>query len=240
MFERIISLLLREIDPVTFKLSKGTPVHHLKKISLASIQRWELKLKNSKQLAKELAASTSEVRTPSPSSHQVAKPYESSPPPSTQATPSPSPRKASTAPETIPLTEEDEPKPEEVEAPLRNLDFSLPRFVDEEVDTVSHTVRAQISVAAADLVPANPTNLEQDTNIGVEGGFDNQEPIYEETRHIFILPYYIALPFPSAELLEKVRLFVDAIFLYEGVERKYQLASWATEKKKRDYALLLE
>ncbi|KAK8938641.1 Histidine kinase 4 [Platanthera zijinensis] len=55
-FARIISLMLHEIDPTVFKTSKGTPIHHLKKISLASIHRWELKLKNPKQLAKELTA----------------------------------------------------------------------------------------------------------------------------------------------------------------------------------------
>ncbi|KAK8921317.1 Ubiquitin carboxyl-terminal hydrolase 14 [Platanthera zijinensis] len=76
--------------------------------------------------------------------------------------------------------------------------------------------------------------------IGVEGGFVNQEPEYEETHHIVILPDYIALQFPSVELPEKVRLSVDAILLSEGAERKEQLASWATEKKKSDYALLLE
>lgn len=76
--------------------------------------------------------------------------------------------------------------------------------------------------------------------IGVEGGFDHQEPEYEETHHVVILPDYITLPFPSVELPEKVRLSVDAILLSEGAERKEQLASWTTEKKKSDYALLLE
>lgn len=76
--------------------------------------------------------------------------------------------------------------------------------------------------------------------IGVEGGFDNQESEYEEIHHIVILPDYITLPFPSVELPEKVRLSVDAILLSEGAERKEQLASWASEKKKSDYALHLE
>ncbi|KAG1365405.1 putative Ubiquitin carboxyl-terminal hydrolase 14 [Cocos nucifera] len=55
----------------------------------------------------------------------------------------------------------------------------------------------------------------------MEGGFDNQEPEYEETHDIVILPDYVTLPFPSVELPEKV-----------GAERKGQLASWTAEKKK--------
>ncbi|KAH7679254.1 Ubiquitinyl hydrolase protein [Dioscorea alata] len=74
--------------------------------------------------------------------------------------------------------------------------------------------------------------------IGVEGGFDGQEPEYEETYNIIILPDYISLPFPSVELPEKVRFAVDAILLAEGAERKQQLAAWTAEKKKTSaYAL---
>lgn len=40
--------------------------------------------------------------------------------------------------------------------------------------------------------------------IGVEGGFDNQDPEYETTYNIVILPDFISLPFPSVELPEKV------------------------------------
>lgn len=68
--------------------------------------------------------------------------------------------------------------------------------------------------------------------IGVDGGFDNQEPEYEETHSIVILPDYVSLPFPSVELPEKVRLAVDAILLAEGAERKEQVASWTADKKK--------
>lgn len=67
--------------------------------------------------------------------------------------------------------------------------------------------------------------------IGVDGGFDNQEPEYEETYSICILPEYVSHPFPSVQLPEKVRLAVDAILLAEGVERKEQLAAWTAEKK---------
>ncbi|XP_011029388.1 PREDICTED: ubiquitin carboxyl-terminal hydrolase 14-like isoform X1 [Populus euphratica] len=67
--------------------------------------------------------------------------------------------------------------------------------------------------------------------IGVEGGFDNNEPQYEETHNIVILPDYVTFPFPSVELPEKVRLAVDAIIMAEGAERKEQLAAWTADKK---------
>ncbi|MCD7462884.1 ubiquitin-specific protease ubp14 [Datura stramonium] len=67
--------------------------------------------------------------------------------------------------------------------------------------------------------------------IGLDGGFDNSEPQYEEVYEIVILPDNVTLPFPSVELPEKVRLAVDAILLAEGAERKEQLASWTADKK---------
>lgn len=77
--------------------------------------------------------------------------------------------------------------------------------------------------------------------IGVEGGFDSQEPEYEESHSIVILPDYYSLPFPSVELPEKVRLAVDAILLAEGTERKEQLAAWTADKKKVSaYAMNLQ
>ncbi|KAJ8630813.1 hypothetical protein MRB53_024136 [Persea americana] len=68
--------------------------------------------------------------------------------------------------------------------------------------------------------------------IGMDGGFDNHEPEYEDFYSIVILPDYVSLPFPSVELPEKVRLAVDAILLAEGAERKEQVASWTADKKK--------
>ncbi|EHA8588155.1 hypothetical protein COCNU_scaffold004260G000020 [Cocos nucifera] len=66
--------------------------------------------------------------------------------------------------------------------------------------------------------------------IGVEGEFDDQEPEYEETRDIVILPEHVTIPFPSVELPEKA-----------GAERKEQLASWTAEKKKVSaYAMNLQ
>ncbi|XP_015082701.1 ubiquitin carboxyl-terminal hydrolase 14 isoform X1 [Solanum pennellii] len=67
--------------------------------------------------------------------------------------------------------------------------------------------------------------------IGLDGGFDNSEPQYEEFYEIVIMPDNVTLPFPSVELPEKVRLAVDAILLAEGAERKEQLASWTADKK---------
>ncbi|XP_075075979.1 ubiquitin carboxyl-terminal hydrolase 14 isoform X2 [Nicotiana tabacum] len=67
--------------------------------------------------------------------------------------------------------------------------------------------------------------------IGIDGGFDNSDPQYEESYEIVILPDYIALPFPSVELPEKVRLAVDATLMAEAAERKEQVASWTADKK---------
>ncbi|GMH24315.1 hypothetical protein Nepgr_026158 [Nepenthes gracilis] len=67
--------------------------------------------------------------------------------------------------------------------------------------------------------------------IGVEGGFDNNEPQYEEAYNIVILPDYASLPFPSVELPEKVRLAVDCILMDEGAERKERVAAWVADKK---------
>ncbi|KAJ4843006.1 ubiquitin-specific protease ubp14 [Turnera subulata] len=77
--------------------------------------------------------------------------------------------------------------------------------------------------------------------IGVDGGFDNNEPEYEETYSIVILPGYVTLPFPSVELPEKVRLAVDAVLIAEGAERKEQLAAWTADKKQVSaYAMNLQ
>ncbi|GLT77243.1 hypothetical protein SLA2020_488480 [Shorea laevis] len=77
--------------------------------------------------------------------------------------------------------------------------------------------------------------------IGVEGGFDNNEPEYDESYGIVVLPNYVTLPFPSVELPEKVRLAVDAIILNEGVEKKEQLAAWMADKKQVSaYAMNLQ
>ncbi|GLT83414.1 hypothetical protein SLE2022_017050 [Rubroshorea leprosula] len=77
--------------------------------------------------------------------------------------------------------------------------------------------------------------------IGVEGGFDNNKPEYDESYSIVVLPNYVTLPFPSVELPEKVRLAVDAILLNEGVEKKEQLAAWTADKKQVSaYAMNLQ
>ncbi|XP_062018415.1 ubiquitin carboxyl-terminal hydrolase 14 [Rosa rugosa] len=77
--------------------------------------------------------------------------------------------------------------------------------------------------------------------IGVDGGFDNNEPEYEETHSIVLLPDYVTLPFPSVELPEKVRLAVDSILMAEGAEKKEQLAAWTADKKQTSvYAMNLQ
>ncbi|KAG2586663.1 hypothetical protein PVAP13_5NG065200 [Panicum virgatum] len=68
--------------------------------------------------------------------------------------------------------------------------------------------------------------------IGVEGGFGDQEPEYDDTFEIVILPDFISLPFPSVDLPEKVRLAVDKVILAESADRKQQLAAWVADKKK--------
>lgn len=40
--------------------------------------------------------------------------------------------------------------------------------------------------------------------VGVDGGFDNNEPEYEDHYEIVILPDFVTLPYPSVELPEKV------------------------------------
>jgi len=68
--------------------------------------------------------------------------------------------------------------------------------------------------------------------IGVEGGFGDQEPEYDDTFEIVILPDFISLPFPSVDLPEKVRLAVDKVILAESADRKQQLVAWVADKKK--------
>ncbi|XP_009616171.1 ubiquitin carboxyl-terminal hydrolase 14-like isoform X1 [Nicotiana tomentosiformis] len=90
-----------------------------------------------------------------------------------------------------------------------------------------HIKQTKKTEDAEDRPSKKPTLLA----IGIDGGFDNSEPQYEEAYEIVILPDYVTLPFPSVELPEKVRLAVDAVLLAEGAERKEQLASWTADKK---------
>jgi ubiquitin carboxyl-terminal hydrolase 5/13 len=45
---------------------------------------------------------------------------------------------------------------------------------------------------------------------GVEGGFGDQEPEYDDNFEIIILPDFISLPFPSVDLPEKVAVTLYA------------------------------
>lgn len=52
------------------------------------------------------------------------------------------------------------------------------------------------------------------TFVGIDGGFDNQEPEYDETYSIVILPDYATFPFPSVALPEKVFLLLLLLLFY--------------------------
>ncbi|XP_031100791.1 ubiquitin carboxyl-terminal hydrolase 14 isoform X1 [Ipomoea triloba] len=88
-------------------------------------------------------------------------------------------------------------------------------------------IKQTVKAVAEDRPSKKPTLLA----IGLEGGFDNNEPEYDESYQIVLLPDYLTLPFPSVELPEKIRLAVDAILLAESAERKEQVAAWTADKK---------
>ncbi|XP_065877757.1 ubiquitin carboxyl-terminal hydrolase 14 [Euphorbia lathyris] len=94
-------------------------------------------------------------------------------------------------------------------------------------NTVYLHVKQNKKLVSEDRPLKKPTLLA----IGIEGGFDNNDPEYEETYTIVILPDNVTFPFPSVELPEKVRLAADAIIMAEGAERKEQLAAWTADKK---------
>ncbi|XP_071907472.1 ubiquitin carboxyl-terminal hydrolase 14-like isoform X1 [Coffea arabica] len=94
-------------------------------------------------------------------------------------------------------------------------------------DPVYLHIKQTVKPVGEDRPSKKPTLLA----IGVDGGFDNNDPEYEESYEIVILPDYVSLPFPSVELPEKVRLAVDAVLMAEGAERKEQVAAWTADKK---------
>lgn len=103
-------------------------------------------------------------------------------------------------------------------------------------DPVYLHIKQTVKPVGEDRPSKKPTLLA----IGVDGGFDNNDPEYEESYEIVILPDYVSLPFPSVELPEKVRLAVDAVLMAEGAERKEQVAAWTADKKKiSQYAMNL-
>ncbi|ONK80859.1 uncharacterized protein A4U43_C01F22560 [Asparagus officinalis] len=64
----------------------------------------------------------------------------------------------------------------------------------------------------------------------MEGGFDSEEPDYEETHSIVILPDYISLPFSSVELPENLWLnltdgmiFCTNVKIFYGIGRDRDL-----------------
>lgn len=88
-------------------------------------------------------------------------------------------------------------------------------------------IKETVKLASEDRPSKKPTRLA----IGVEGGFDNNGPVYEQSYQIVILPDYVTLPFPSVELPEKVRLAVDAVIMNVGAEKKEQVAAWTADTK---------
>ncbi|KAK6154301.1 hypothetical protein DH2020_008549 [Rehmannia glutinosa] len=90
-----------------------------------------------------------------------------------------------------------------------------------------HIKETQKLVSEEDRPSKKPTLLA----IGVDGGFDNKDPVYEQSYEIVILPDFVTLPFPSVELPEKVRLAVDAVIMNVGAEKKEQVAAWTADTK---------
>lgn len=66
-------------------------------------------------------------------------------------------------------------------------------------------------------------NCSHFTFVGIEGGFDNNEPEYEVSYEIVILPDYVTLPFPSVELPEKVVLLYVNRLIKSRVSPKMSL-----------------
>ncbi|CAI9088609.1 OLC1v1022989C2 [Oldenlandia corymbosa var. corymbosa] len=113
-------------------------------------------------------------------------------------------------------------------------------YVGWNYEKTKHPVYLHIKRTVKPVSEDRPSKKPTLLAIGVDGGFDNNEPEYEEIFNIVVLPDYVSLPFPSVELPEKVRLAVDKIRSVEGAERKEQVAAWVADKKKQsDYALKL-
>eukprot|EP00850_Spirogloea_muscicola_P004468 SM000019S05012 [mRNA] locus=s19:437352:442456:- [translate_table: standard] len=109
-------------------------------------------------------------------------------------------------------------------------------FVAWNVDKTGH--RVYLCIRQTARPPATPADLEPAAQkptllaIGVEGGFNSQEPELDTTLSIVLLPDFQELPFPSPELPEKVRMAVEAVLAAPGAERKAQVSAWAADKKK--------
>ncbi|KAL8046490.1 hypothetical protein ABFX02_08G180900 [Erythranthe guttata] len=104
-------------------------------------------------------------------------------------------------------------------------------FVDWNYEKTGNPVYLHIK-ATRKLVPEDrPSKKPTLLAIGVEGGFDNNDPDYELSYEIVVLPDYAALPFPSVELPEKVRLAADAVIMSVGAGKKEQIAAWTADTK---------
>ncbi|CAA0813891.1 Ubiquitin carboxyl-terminal hydrolase 14, partial [Striga hermonthica] len=104
-------------------------------------------------------------------------------------------------------------------------------FVGWNYEKTGNTVYLHIKETQKPVSEDRPSKKPTLLAIGVEGGFDNNEPEYEKNYEVVILPDYVTLPFPSVELPEKVRLAVDAVIINVAAEKKEQVAAWTADTK---------
>ncbi|KAL6538376.1 ubiquitin-specific protease ubp14 [Orobanche gracilis] len=104
-------------------------------------------------------------------------------------------------------------------------------FVGWNYEKTGNPVYLHIKVTQKPVSEDRPSKKPTLLAIGVDGGFDNNDPEYEQSYEIVILPDYVTLPFPSVELPEKVRLAVDAVIMSVGAEKKEQVAAWTADTK---------
>ncbi|GER56538.1 ubiquitin carboxyl-terminal hydrolase [Striga asiatica] len=104
-------------------------------------------------------------------------------------------------------------------------------FVGWNYEKTGNTVYLHIKETRKPVSEDRPSKKPTLLAIGVEGGFDNNEPEYEKNYEVVILPDYVTLPFPSVELPEKVRLAVDAVIMNVAAEKKEQVAAWTADTK---------
>ncbi|KAL3636834.1 ubiquitin-specific protease ubp14 [Castilleja foliolosa] len=104
-------------------------------------------------------------------------------------------------------------------------------FVDWNYEKTGNPVYLRIKETQKPVSEDRPSKKPNLLAIGIEGGFSNNDPEYEQNYQIVILPDYVTLPFPSVELPEKVRLAVDSVIMNVGAEKKEQVAAWTADTK---------
>ena len=104
--------------------------------------------------------------------------------------------------------------------------------VEWDYEKTGHSVFLRIQRREKPGAEERPLKKPTRLAIGVEGGVDAEEKEVEEQYSVVLLPGFEELPWPSAELPEKVRLAVQGVLAAEGAERKQQVAAWVAEKNK--------